>query len=196
MTYHRSVVIAVALPAAALLAACTGTAAVDQSAGGQLRYVNRGDHSVTVVEPAQRAIAPKVGGKLLDGSTYDLAARRGAVVVLNFWGSWCAPCRAEAPNLEQVYQTTKASGVAFVGIDVKDEVVAAQAMQREYGVSYPSIFDPSQSVALRFRNLPPTAIPSTLVVDRQGRIAARVIGAVTADQLLPVVQRIAAEPAP
>ncbi len=183
MTHRRSVVAALAGCLAALFfaTACTGAAAAA---------------SVTVVAPSERRAAPTVSGALLDGSPYDVGTLAGTVVVLNFWGSWCAPCLAEAPNLEQVYRDTKASGVAFVGIDVKDEAASAVSMQRVHGVTYPSLFDPSQSIAVRFRDLPPTAVPSTIVIDRVGRVAARFLGAIQVSQLEPVVRQIAAESAP
>ncbi|MFI7543703.1 TlpA family protein disulfide reductase [Actinoplanes sp. NPDC049599] len=140
----------------------------------------------------QRPEARAVTGELLDGGDYDVTQDRGKVVVVNFWGSWCNPCRAEADDLEQTYQATKAQQVAFVGVNSRDDRDAAKAFERGFGVTYPSIFDHDGSVALKF-DVTQVATPSTLVLDRQGRIAAAVRKPVTVDLLRPLVERIAAE---
>ena len=144
--------------------------------------------------PERRPEARGVTGELLDGSTYDLAGDRGTVVVVNFWGSWCAPCRAEADDLERVYQATKARDVTFLGVNWRDGRDAAKAFERGQRVTYPSIFDPPGKVALAFE-VSQANTPTTLVLDRQGRIAAAKRSSVTAEQLQRVVERIAAEPA-
>lgn len=151
---------------------------------------------VTAVPIDSRETAPEFSAPLLDGSgEYMLADSLGDVVVLNVWGSWCAPCRAEAPALEAVYEETKADGVAFVGVNTRDSKTAALAFEAEFAITYPSVFDPAGSALLAFRDtLPPSAIPSTLVVDREGRVAARVLGQVTERSLLKVVSDVAAEP--
>jgi len=130
---------------------------------------------------------------LLDGRRFQLSSLAGDVVVLNFWGSWCAPCRAEAPELMAVYNATRASGVRFVGVNIKDERQLAEAFERTKGVSYPSIFDPDGRVALQLKNYPPNAIPSTVVIDRKGRVAAEFLHALLRQDLLPVVRSIARE---
>jgi peroxiredoxin len=141
--------------------------------------------------PADRPPAPDLSGELLDGGRYDLTQDRGQVVVVNFWGSWCAPCRAEADDLERTYQATKASGVRFLGINVQDGRDKARAFEQGR-LSYPSLFDPSSRLALRFK-IPPTVTPATVVLDRQGRIAAVIRRAVRADEFRPLVERVAAE---
>ena len=145
-----------------------------------------------VLAAADRPAAPAVTGDLLDGTgRYDLANHRGEVVVINFWGSWCGPCVAEADALEQIYKATKDSGVAFVGINVHDTRDAA-ARFSSLRLTYPSIFDPSSKVALGFP-VPPTT-PSTYIVDRQGRLAVVLRQPVTREELEPMVTTLAAEP--
>jgi len=188
---------AAAVPAVLLslaLAGCSGGAdAVDQRGGSDLGFVP-GDAATGVLVADRRQPAPGVRGTLLDGTPYDVSALRGTVTVLNFWGSWCAPCRAEAGDLERTYQSTRSVGVQFVGVNVKDQPGPATAFQRVQGVTYPSLFDPDGQVAVRFRDLPPSAIPTTLVIDRRGRVAARFLGAVTETRLTAVVHQVAGEP--
>ncbi|WP_018217213.1 TlpA family protein disulfide reductase [Salinispora vitiensis] len=152
-----------------------------------------GTNSDGVIEcaPDQRFAAPKLAGELLDGGSYDVARDRGQVVVVNFWGSWCAPCRAEAADLEATYQATKGSGVTFLGINVQDSRDKAIAFE-EGRVTYPSIFDPGSRLALEL-DIPPNTIPATVVLDRDGRIAAVIRAAVRQEGLQPIVERVAAE---
>ncbi|WJK41902.1 TlpA disulfide reductase family protein [Solwaraspora sp. WMMA2056] len=139
-----------------------------------------------------RPPAPQLELELLDGGTLDAAALRGQVVVINFWGSWCPPCRAEAADLEAIYQATRDRGVAFVGVNVRDERDRARAFERGR-VTYPSLFDPASRLALDF-NIPPNSIPATMIVDRNGRIAVVIREAVRQDDLQPLVEQIVAEP--
>jgi thiol-disulfide isomerase/thioredoxin len=141
--------------------------------------------------PDARTPAPEVKGELLDGTPYDLASTRGYVVVLNFWGSWCAPCRAEIDDLENMYKATKPSGVEFLGINGRDSRDLAMAFQ-EGRVTYPSLFDPGGRTSLDF-DVPPNATPSTIVLDRAGRIAVVVRNAIRQEAFQPYVERIAAE---
>jgi thiol-disulfide isomerase/thioredoxin len=174
-----------ALTAAAValtLGACTGS--------GESGCVTNPD-GVIECPPDQRTPAPEVKGELLDGTPYDLASTRGDVVVLNFWGSWCAPCRAEIDDLENMYKATKPSGVEFLGINGRDSRDLAMAFQ-EGRVTYPSLFDPGGRTSLDF-DVPPNATPSTIVLDRAGRIAVVVRNAIRQEAFQPYVERIAAE---
>lgn len=122
---------------------------------------------------------PQIEGTTVDGQMLDLADLRGHVVVLNVWGSWCAPCRAEAPDLAAISKETEARGVRFVGLDVRDNPAAARAFDRNYGITYPSFDDQNGLVLAQFTGIiPVSAVPSTLVVDKSGIIRARVVGKV------------------
>jgi peroxiredoxin len=187
----RTLAVGVALTAT--LAGCTGIGA-SSSQGNDTRYI-AGNGTIATVSVGDRRAAPAVSGTTLEGKPLDLSAYRGQVVVLNFWASWCPPCRAEAEDLERVYRDTRSLGVQFVGVNIKDDSRSqALTFQRSHDVTYPSLFDQPGSIALLFRDsLPPQAIPSTLVIDRQGRLAARGLGGLTTAELEPVVTAIAAE---
>ena len=190
---HRRVLHAAALAAAlAAVSACTGTNAVSQSVAGSNGY-QAGDKRLTWLAPGDRPNVGQVAGELLDGSSFDLASWRGKVVVVNFWGSWCHPCRSEAASLDAVYRQYRAKGVEFLGIDVREGRAQAQTFVRTHHIGYPSLFDPSDVLALRFPGLPPNATPTTLVIDRQGRIAARESGQIFFTQLRDTVARALAE---
>ena len=135
---------------------------------------------VTVIEAADRQKAVAFSGTTLDGDELDIADYRGKVVVLNIWGSWCAPCRQEAPEMVEVAAELPADEVAFVGIDVRETSKAnAEAFIRSYDIPWPSIDDQGGATLLALRGIvPPTATPSTLVLDPKGRVAARILGPV------------------
>ena len=152
-----------------------------------------GSYSSTYYRPGSRPAAPAVGGTTLTGSRFRLAADRGKVVVLNFWGSWCAPCRHEAPALAAIATHFKNAPVRFVGDDVHDSPAAALAFERTYSVGYPSLSDPGEQVALAFHGtVPPVAIPTTLLIDRTGHIAGRIVGEVSYRGLRALVTKILA----
>ena len=148
-----------------------------------------GDGSVTILEAAQRQIAPNAVGLDLNGDPLALSDFAGQVVVLNVWASWCAPCRAEAGALEEVALQFDGKGVQFIGLNTRDSQAAAQAFIRNYGVTYPSLVDTDGRIQLLFNDsLPPQAIPSTIVIDQKGRVAARALGTVTAGTLRAMVE--------
>jgi len=162
--------------AGSLLAACSGSA---DDAGSNKNFVS-GEGFVTEVFSKDRQPAPAVTGSVLEGGSFDLSKERGKVVVLNFWASWCAPCRAEAPALQVVATELAKRGVVFVGVNTRDDPAAALAFLANIGSVYPNVDDSDGHVALAFHGtLPPDAIPSTIVIDRQGRIAARIVGPTT-----------------
>ncbi|MEE6261140.1 TlpA disulfide reductase family protein [Plantactinospora sonchi] len=178
----------------ALLVAATMLALAGCSGGDGGRWQDDCTTSDGIIEcaPEHRPAAPKVAGELLDGGSYDLAQDRGQVVVVNFWGSWCAPCRAEADDLEATYQATKDQGVRFVGINIQDGRDKAQAFEQAFKVSYPSLFDPPSQLALAF-DIPPNSIPATVVLDRDGRIAVVIRASTKQETLQPIVTRLAGE---
>jgi peroxiredoxin len=193
LTFRRAV------PAASLIAilavsGCTGHGAVKQDVSDTKGYTS-GNLALTYVGVSHRHAAADVSGSLLDGSHFDLSAWRGKVVVVNFWGSWCAECHAEAQALQQVYANDRGMGVEFLGVDIRDDVPSAKEFERKYGVTYPSLDDPDNRVALRFRGIPPDATPTTLVLDRSGRVAARQSGEILFLQLSRLVDRVRDEPA-
>ena len=149
----------------------------------------------TLYRTGQRPTAPLVTGVTLTGQKLSLAAYRGDVLVLNFWGSWCAPCRAEAPALGTLARRLAASHVRFVGIDIRDEPQSALAFMQAFGVQYPSLNDPDDEIALQFRStVPPAAIPTTIVIDRTGKVAARIVGGATYAQLKSVISEVTGQP--
>lgn len=140
----------------------------------------------------ERKPAPDIRGTTLAGTPYALADQRGTVVVLNSWASWCEPCKDELPLLVQEHATAPA-GVTFVGLNVNDTVSSAQAMVQRYGVTWPSVVDNGARLLATIPGVPPGAVPSTVVIDKQGRIAARVIGRVKPGMLAPVLAELTAE---
>lgn len=180
------------LAGALVLAGCGGDGRVEPAA--EAGFV-QGGGVVTVVDATDREPAPEFSGPTLDGGKFDLAEQTGNVVVLNVWGSWCAPCRAEAPAFATVAGETADDGVVFVGVNTRDTETAALAFESEFDVPYPSVVDSDGRRLLAFRDtLPPAAIPSTLVVDRNGDMAARVIGPITEASLRDLVTEVAEEP--
>jgi peroxiredoxin len=183
-----------ALVGAALLAGCsTGTGAVDVNNGGEFRFV-AGTPAGEVIPADQRATAPDFSGQLLGGGTFSSTELAGHVAVLNFWGSWCAPCRVETPEFQQVYADVKDEGVSFLGLNVKEtsQQFATSFVDR-FGIRFPSLYDPRGEVALAFRGYPANAIPSTIVLDQEGRVAAVYTGSVTKENLRTVIDRVLGE---
>jgi thiol-disulfide isomerase/thioredoxin len=138
-----------------------------------------------------REKAPALTGSGLDGSSVSLrAVGHGDIVFVNVWASWCAPCRTESPLLARSAATLSARGVRFLGIDETDQPAAARAFVRRTGATYPQLVDRDGKLLRSLRMLPQRGIPSTLVIDRRGRIAGRVIGRITAADIRAVVDRL------
>ena len=176
MTSLRAALLALALPSALVLAGCSS----DVGTSGNQGYV-AGKGIITSVKAADRKTPGAVAGRTLDGKRVSLSDLRGKVVVVNVWGSWCGPCRAEAPMLAQASRDLAKKNVVFLGIDSRDPSKdAAKAFVRRFDVPYPSIYDQQGSTLLAFRGtLTPNSVPSTVVVDPQGRVAGSVLGSLT-----------------
>jgi thiol-disulfide isomerase/thioredoxin len=139
---------------------------------------------ITQSAPGSRVVAPAISGTTLTGSQLALRKYAGEVVVLNVWGSWCSDCREEAPALEETYQKFQSKGVQFLGINTRDDNSAALAYVSNFGITYPSLQDPNEVLLLQFKSiLPATDVPSTAIIDRQGKVAVRILGSVTEPQL-------------
>jgi thiol-disulfide isomerase/thioredoxin len=146
----------------------------------------------TIFPSGQRPLMPAVSGRTLTGQELRLAADHGHVIVLNSWGSWCTVCQQEAPALAVAAQQLKPSSVQFVGVDVEDNTASAKAYMQYYGVAYPSLNDPGDLIAAEFNQLIPiSALPSTLVISLGGKIAGRVIGAASVEDLRLLIKAAA-----
>ncbi|MFC9296462.1 TlpA family protein disulfide reductase [Streptomyces sp. NPDC057011] len=201
---HRSIsgrailLTAVTLAGVMTLTSCDGSdggSKSTRSSGGG--YVT-GEGGISTVATAERTEAPKLDGPTVDGKTLDTTALKGKVVVLNVWGSWCPPCRAEAPYFAKVSKELEGAGaeVAFVGINVRDNSAQnAVSFEENFGITYPSLYDPDGKLMLRFPKgtLNPSSIPSTIVLDKEGRIAARTLAAVNEQQLRSMIDPLLAE---
>ncbi len=187
---NASVLVGAAIAGTALLAGCTNST----GGVGDTGYVPAANTGITDYAPAQRVTAPALSGTTLDGKQLSLSDYRGKLVVVNVWGSWCSPCRREAPALEETYTKYQAKGVQFLGINVRDDNAAAQAFVSADSITYPSLQDPNETLLLQFKTIvPPTNIPSSIVVDRDGKLAARVIGEVTEPQLTRLLDKVLSE---
>ncbi|MBW1597494.1 TlpA disulfide reductase family protein [Streptomyces sp. JJ38] len=189
---------AVALLAGTLALALSGCSDQQVSSAEGTNFVS-GNGQVSVVPAGDRVAAPDVGGETVqdDGKgEVKLSDYAGDVVVLNVWGSWCGPCRVEAPHFAEVAEDMADEGVRFLGINTRDlDVVPARRFEERFDVPYPSIYDPSGRQILKFPRgtLSPKAIPSTLVVDRDGKIAARALKPLGAEELRELIEPVLAE---
>jgi thiol-disulfide isomerase/thioredoxin len=183
-----------ALLAVLLVAGCsTGANAVDVNNGGEFRFV-AGTPDGEVIPEDARATAPEFSGNLVGGGEFDSATLADQVAVLNFWGSWCAPCRVETPEFQEVYADVRDDGVQFLGLNVKEtsEQFALAFIDR-FQISFPSLYDPRGEVALAFRDYPANAIPSTIVLDQESRVAAVYTGEVAQEDLRRVIDLVLEE---
>jgi thiol-disulfide isomerase/thioredoxin len=192
--WRLCVLVALGVITLLVMTACsTGDDAVAQ--GDTFEFVSPGGKTVILYDPpADRGTVAEISGTdlLSDDKTINLSDYAGQVVVINVWGSWCGPCRGEASALEEVYANTKDQGVAFLGIDLRDDKNSARDFVKDRGVTYSSIYDfPGRTLAKL--TTPTSVVPTTLVLDRDHRAAAVFLKAVTVDELQPVVERVAAE---
>jgi thiol-disulfide isomerase/thioredoxin len=189
-------VLASALAVVAVTAGCaTGTDAV--ATGGTFDFVSPGGQTEIFYDPpSDRGTIGELSGPDLmeDGKTTSLADFEGQAVVLNVWGQWCGPCRGEADDLEEVFENTKDLGVQFLGINVRDNAQdKAQDFVIDNKVTYPSIYDPPMRTLTALGGIPTSVVPTTIVLDKQHRVAAVYLRELLAEDLQPVVERIAGE---
>jgi len=183
----RRTVVTVTAVVAVLLAGALAVTFLTQGKG------NASDSNGTVeYQAGQRPLAPDFTAASLTGSSISLSSYRGKTVVLNFWGSWCPPCRAESPTLAVLSQQYSSKGVAFVGDDVGDTPSNALAFTRSVGITYPSVSDPSYLIVQKFSQVAPVSdTPTTVVIDKTGHVAGMVLGEVSYGELTTLLRNAA-----
>ncbi len=182
-----------------LLAGCATAGKDAVAVGGDFQFVAPGGRTTITYDPPQsRGTLRELSGESLlhPDATVGLQDYPDEVVVLNIWGSWCGPCRAEAPDLQFILDQTRAAGVNVLGIDVRDVRSAAADFVRDRGLTYDSLFDPPGRVLTALGGYPRNTVPSTIVLDRRHRVAAVYLTPIRVADLIPLVQRLAAEQAP
>jgi thiol-disulfide isomerase/thioredoxin len=183
----RRTVVTVTAVAAVLLAGALATTLLTQGKGNASDS-NASDSFVTY-QAGQRPLAPDITAKSLTGATTSLSNYRGKTLVLNFWGSWCAPCRAEAPTLAYLSKEYGSKGVAFLGDDVEDTPQNGLAFESTYGITYQSFNDPGYSVAQEFYKVAPVNdTPTTIVIDKTGHVVGQVLGEVSFGEMTTLLK--------
>ncbi len=153
-----------------------------------------GEGVASEIPADERGSALDFSGDTYDGEPFSLAEHRGKPVVLNVWYAACAPCRKEAPDLKKLAEKYMPKDVTFVGVNVRDAVGPAQSFEDNYGIPYPSVPDPEGSILYALRGqVAPNAVPSTLVIDRDGKVAARISGAADPSILGAMIDRVLGE---
>ncbi|GAA3012405.1 TlpA disulfide reductase family protein [Streptomyces drozdowiczii] len=193
---RRFTLLAAPLAAAALALTLTACGSGNQTSGGGDTNFVSGKGGIATAPKGERADAPDLDGETVDGKQLDLADYKGKVIVLNAWGSWCAPCRLESKYFNKVAKETKDQGVQFVGINTRDNSRNnALSFEKDHEVVYPSFYDRTGKLLLRFPKgtFRLQSIPSTVVIDRDGKLAARVVGPLNDTQLRKMIDPLIAE---
>ena len=178
---------AIAAATALFLSGCTSNDALaNQYRSGSGQNYIAGDGSVSEFAAANRGAPVAFSGTLADGTTVSSKEYAGKVLVVNFWYAGCPPCRVEAPDLQSLSEKYASQGVSFLGVNLYDSASTAASFEKDKGVTYPSVLDrDTGSVLLAFsKTVPPKATPTTLVIDKQGRVAARILGAIPDKSIL------------
>lgn len=192
---RRGLLLGIASAALLLTGCATDDTLASQARAGDNKNYIAGDGSVSEYAPDSRAAAVETTGKLFDGTSVSSADWKGNVTVLNVWYAACAPCRKEAPDLEALYQEFKSDGVRFYGINVRDTAPTAAAFERTFGTTYPSFHDSDGGILLALADhVPPRAVPTTLVLDKDGKVAARVLGLAEKSTLKALISTALNEP--
>lgn len=183
---------------AVTLSGCASDPLAEQYRAGSGKNYIAGDGSVTEIAPENRSEPIEFSGTTLTGDKISSADLLGKPAVVNFWYAGCAPCRKEAPDLEAVFQSLTPDGVGFVGVNVRDSAATAATFNKSFGVTYPSVTDQDGLVQLAFASdVPPNAVPTTLVLDARGRVAARILGALADRSILAsIIDTVLAEDTP
>jgi thiol-disulfide isomerase/thioredoxin len=190
----RLAVIGLIAAVVAVAAGCGGQKAA--APGGAFDFVSPGGAVDIFYDPpgSRGAMGDLAGPDLLTDKPIHASDYTGKIIVINVWGSWCAPCRTETPELETVSVATQSLGVQFIGIDVRDGRQAAQDFVSDRHVTYPSIFDPSmRSMIVLGSHYPTSVVPTTMALDRHHRVAAVFLRALLAGDLTPLIRRLATE---
>ncbi|MBC7723799.1 MAG: TlpA family protein disulfide reductase [Burkholderiaceae bacterium] len=187
---RRTLTVAASLIVMVALSGCSNDAlAEDYLNGGNSNYITGQD--ILEVPAADRGAPIVFEGETDEGNTLARSDYDGSVLVVNFWYAGCAPCRAEAPDLEAIAQKYDGNGASFVGVNIYDGAETSLAFARNFDISYPSLLDAKQgTVRLSFAGaIPPQAVPTTFVLDKEGRVAARILGQVQARSILDTIVR-------
>ena len=190
---RRGLLGAVGGAAGALLLAACGTDTRDRYASGDSGYIS-GDGVSTEIAPEDRGEALEITGTTYDGEDFASAEHHGEVLVLNVWYASCPHCRKEAPELQKIHEEYQDRGVSFIGVNVRDAEGPARAFEETYGITYPSMPDADAEIMYSLRGqVAPNAVPSTLVLDHEGRVAARVSGAADPSVLRAMIDAVVDE---
>ena len=194
-TLSLTLVILMVASTALVLMGCTQDPLAEQFRAGDNKNYIAGDGTVTEFALDQRPGFEAWSGATESGFGLDSQALEGKVVVMNWWYAACAPCRAEAPDLANLHREYNPEGVEFVGVNVRDSAATALAFDRNFGVEFPSVMDAnSGAVSLAFTGVvSPSAVPTTLVIDRDGRVASRILGRVDPSILRTLIETVLAE---
>ena len=173
------------------LAGCTADPLAEQYASGSTKNYISGDGTVTTLTPENRGEPVAFEGVTAEGDAVSSDDFAGEVVVINFWYAACPPCRVEAPDLEKLHLSLEGEGASFLGVNVRDQADTARTFETETGVTYPSVIDANDgNMLLAFAGtVAPNAVPTTLVIDKEGRVAARILGQVESPSALDTIIR-------
>ncbi len=187
------VAVVAALVAVPVLTACTGSDAVDTNGNTGGFTFTSGTALGKLYPVADRKKAGAFSGTLLDGAKYTSASTKGKITVVNFWATWCTPCQTETPQFDLVYRKVKAQGVDFVGIDTKDVKSKAEAFVKDNDISYPIVSDEEGETAIRLGKIPQASLPFTVLLDKQGRVAAVYVIRLSPVDLTQAIDKLLAE---
>ncbi len=191
MSRHARLAVGALIALALLLTGCSSDPLAAQYRAGSNKGYIAGDGSVTEIPADKRGAAVEFAGTSETGKAVSSADSKGSVLVVNFWYASCAPCRAEAPDLEKLNREFAGKGASFLGVNVRDEPANALAFNSRYDITYPSVMDVDDgAMQLAFSgSIPPNAVPTTLVLDSSGRVAARILGQVSSPSILETLVR-------